>query len=401
MNARICACGCGDLLYGMRSDAVYRSEACKKRAQRASSGDKAGTVHPLDEARGQMREGRTSAQWELVAREKVARTLLETGEFTADALADLNIPVDYRRHIHGAATGYFAGAEPFMDFVGRQKSARPSRKGGKNDLYAINAKGRRELPKLLRDLRSELHTLVGSSKKYGRLPIERLLDAVEENEVGCWVLQRYISTHGYGRIEVGNRAEKKKRTAHLITYEEFVGSIPPGLVLDHLCRNRACINPGHLEAVTEQENILRGEGVAPRNAEKTHCPQGHSYSGDNLHITPAGVRHCRTCRREAERRRQERIRHAAASNQNENVGVDADHHGDGEGAVHLPAPAVGVDPGDLTLTAGQVSGKRDQGRAHSSSAAGSETPDPSEVLQLEIPQESGSSAYGVVVEDAA
>jgi len=120
-------------------------------------------VHPLDDARGQMREGRTSAQWELVAREKVARTLLDTGEFTADDLADLNIPVDYRRHIHGAATGFFAGAEPFMDFVGRQKSARPSRKGAKNDLYAINAKGRRELPKLLRDLQRELPKLVGLS----------------------------------------------------------------------------------------------------------------------------------------------------------------------------------------------------------------------------------------------
>lgn len=119
-------------------------------------------THLLDDARGQMREGHTSAQWELIAREKVARTLLETGEFTADVLSDVNMPTEYRQHIHGAVTGFFAGAEPFMDFVGRQKSSRPSRKGGKNDLYRVNAKGLRELPGLLRDPRSRLYTLVGS-----------------------------------------------------------------------------------------------------------------------------------------------------------------------------------------------------------------------------------------------
>jgi hypothetical protein len=97
----------------------------------------------------------------LIAREKVMRTLLETGEFTADVLADLNIPVEYRKHVHGAATGYFSGAEPFMEEAGRRKSERPSRKGGKNTLFVISAKGRRELPKLLRDLQRELPKLVG------------------------------------------------------------------------------------------------------------------------------------------------------------------------------------------------------------------------------------------------
>jgi hypothetical protein len=119
-------------------------------------------THQLDDARAQMREGHTSAQWELIAREKVMRTLLETGEFTADVLAELSIPVEYRKHVHGAATGYFSGAEPFMDEAGRRKSERPSRKGGKNTLFVISAKGRRELPKLLRDLQRELRTLTGS-----------------------------------------------------------------------------------------------------------------------------------------------------------------------------------------------------------------------------------------------
>lgn len=120
-------------------------------------------THVLDDARGQMREGHTSAQWELIAREKVARTLLETGRFTADDLSDVNMPTEYRRHVHGAVTGFFAGVEAFMDFVGRQKSSRPSRKGGKNDLYRVNAKGLRELPGLLRDPHSRLYTLAGGS----------------------------------------------------------------------------------------------------------------------------------------------------------------------------------------------------------------------------------------------
>jgi hypothetical protein len=110
-----------------------------------------------------MREGHTSAQWELIAREKVMGTLLATGEFTADDLTDLNIPVEYRRHIHGAATGYFSGAEPFMKYVERRKSERPSRKGAKNDVFRITAKGRAQLPGLLRDLSTELSTLVGPS----------------------------------------------------------------------------------------------------------------------------------------------------------------------------------------------------------------------------------------------
>jgi hypothetical protein len=120
-------------------------------------------THVLDDARGQMREGHTSAQWELIAREKVMRTLLVTGEFTADDLTDLNIPVEYRCHIHGAATGYFSGAEPFMEYVERRKSERPSRKGGKNDVFRITAKGRAQLPDLLRDLHTQLQPLVGSS----------------------------------------------------------------------------------------------------------------------------------------------------------------------------------------------------------------------------------------------
>lgn len=81
-----------------------------------------------------------------------------------------------------------------------------------------------------------------------------------------------------------------------MSHELHKGPIPEGLVIDHLCRNRGCVNPDHLEAVTQRENILRGEGLAAANARKTHCPKGHPYSGENLYVVPSsGRRQCRIC----------------------------------------------------------------------------------------------------------
>jgi hypothetical protein len=80
----------------------------------------------------------------------------------------------------------------------------------------------------------------------------------------------------------------------------LVGPIPEGKQLDHLCRNRACINPEHLEPVTAKENILRGESFSAKNARKTHCIHGHELSGDNLRILKHG-RVCLECRRTKDR----------------------------------------------------------------------------------------------------
>ncbi len=113
---------------------------------------------------------------------------------------------------------------------------------------------------------------------------------------GCWLWRGHLNSSGYGRFKfVGGEAK-----AHRVGYELFVGPIPDGLVLDHLCRNTWCVNPAHLEPVTGAENTLRGFGAAAINARKTHCNKGHPLSGSNLkiYVDSAGEhRRCLTCKR--------------------------------------------------------------------------------------------------------
>jgi hypothetical protein len=91
--------------------------------------------------------------------------------------------------------------------------------------------------------------------------------------------------------------------AHRFAYELFVDEIPDGLTLDHLCRNPRCVNPGHLEPVTQRENTLRGISPVAVNAAKTHCKHGHLLDEANTYMTNAGSRQCRTCNRLRMRRR--------------------------------------------------------------------------------------------------
>ncbi|WP_396021799.1 HNH endonuclease signature motif containing protein [Bacillus cereus group sp. BfR-BA-01522] len=81
-----------------------------------------------------------------------------------------------------------------------------------------------------------------------------------------------------------------------MSYEMLKGPIEEGMVIDHLCRNRKCVNPLHLEQVTQRINLLRGEGMSAENVKKTHCPQGHEYTEENTYISKAGSRYCRKCR---------------------------------------------------------------------------------------------------------
>lgn len=116
---------------------------------------------------------------------------------------------------------------------------------------------------------------------------------------GCWLWTGPKSAGrapGYGRVYIGGKGYQ----AHRLAYEELVGPIPAGLVIDHLCRNPACVNPAHLEPVTNAENIRRGLAI------RTHCPQGHEYTPENVRHRANGHRSCKRCHRDEEAVRKRR-----------------------------------------------------------------------------------------------
>lgn len=108
---------------------------------------------------------------------------------------------------------------------------------------------------------------------------------------GCWSWTGQINRGGYGHIGL---RRLQGQHAHRVIYELTYGPIPDGLHIDHLCRNRACVNPDHLEAVTNHENMLRGISRPAVNARKTQCKRGHPFDEANTY-RHRGTRHCRTC----------------------------------------------------------------------------------------------------------
>lgn len=132
-----------------------------------------------------------------------------------------------------------------------------------------------------------------------RTVLERLLDKLERRDDGCVVFTGYRDPAGYGRINVGGEAKH----AHRLAYELFVGPIPEGLTIDHLCRNRACVNTLHLEIVTLAENKARGESMPAQYARRDRCSRGHLYTSENTRVTRQGYRQCRNCARERARER--------------------------------------------------------------------------------------------------
>lgn len=140
---------------------------------------------------------------------------------------------------------------------------------------------------------------------------ERFWPKVSLGENGCWVWVGAVTPHGYGAFWVGGQM----RPAHRFSYEQMVAEIPEGLHLDHLCRNRACVNPWHLDPVTCQVNVSRGDSAhggvwVQRQKAQTHCPQGHPLKADNLYVTPKGGRVCITCNRASTRRSRQRRKDA-------------------------------------------------------------------------------------------
>lgn len=114
----------------------------------------------------------------------------------------------------------------------------------------------------------------------------------------CWEWPTTDAT-GYGKTRLGLLNEGTRRTVnvHRAVYELYVEPVDGDLQLDHLCRNRACCNPDHLEPVTAQENMARGFSKPRMNALKTHCMRGHEFTPENTQLDRHGKRYCRTCKR--------------------------------------------------------------------------------------------------------
>jgi hypothetical protein len=116
----------------------------------------------------------------------------------------------------------------------------------------------------------------------------------------CWLWTGSTrSTPPYGQFRVGSMTDGTRRVmpAHQFSYEVVNGPVPPHRQIDHLCRVPLCVNPDHLEAVTQRTNILRGTSPSAAHAARTHCPQGHPYDLVNTYFRPDGSRDCRACQR--------------------------------------------------------------------------------------------------------
>jgi hypothetical protein len=131
------------------------------------------------------------------------------------------------------------------------------------------------------------------------LPIlkERLLNKIVAGGNCCWIWTGGLYPNGYGQMKC---AKGKVTSAHRVSYLLFKGSIPEDLQIDHLCRNRRCVNPKHLEVVDCRTNLLRGNTIIAANVAKTHCPHGHQYAEKR---NSSGWRWCMECNRIQMRKR--------------------------------------------------------------------------------------------------
>lgn len=131
---------------------------------------------------------------------------------------------------------------------------------------------------------------------------QEILDTVDRSNCKtCWIWPKRLDEDGYGQVGYMGKHQR----VHRLFYLFLVGAIPDGLQIDHLCRNRACVNPAHLEIVPQKVNLLRGEGICAKNARKTHCKRGHEFTTENTRFYNSpkwGVlRVCKMCENRPER----------------------------------------------------------------------------------------------------
>ena len=140
-----------------------------------------------------------------------------------------------------------------------------------------------------------------------RLPT-RFWQYVQARSDGCWHWLSSVRGH-VGRKYGAFWYRGKAVAAHRLSFEKLYGPIPEGLTLDHLCRNKLCVNPLHLEPVSVWENIRRGIGPTAQHARQTHCLRGHAFHASNTYYTRGtGFRYCRACNAERNRSYRERKR---------------------------------------------------------------------------------------------
>lgn len=135
---------------------------------------------------------------------------------------------------------------------------------------------------------------------------ERFESKIARSEGGCWEWTAARFQSGYGAI----RIEGQTRLAHRISHELYIGPIPEGLGIDHLCKNRGCVRPSHIEAVPQRVNLARGDHPAAIVRRTNVCGHGHALTPENTYITPAGWRRCRECCRRHGRELRQRRRAA-------------------------------------------------------------------------------------------
>lgn len=162
------------------------------------------------------------------------------------------------------------------------------------------------------------HSCSSKDRTYQRRPIEdRFWEKVNKDgpipehrpDLGpCWVWMDAPMPNGYGRIFVSKTPTRIETYAHRLSYQLLVGPIPDGLTIDHLCRNRMCVNPDHLEPVTHQVNFFRGMHPSSIVSRSDFCSKGHERTEANVYVTPAGYKQCRVCNRQHASRRYDKFR---------------------------------------------------------------------------------------------